>query len=232
MQVSEASAPSASVLRRTMVDCQLRTFEITDPAIIVAFETTPREQFVGDANQDVVYSDAVLRVRAGAADRALLAPMVLARMLQGAGLKSTDRVLDIGGGLGYSAAVLAGLAGTVTALESDPALTAGAAAAFASAGLTTASAVTGPLEQGWQAGAPYDFILVNGAVEAGFESLFKQLAPGGRLVAVVREPGHSGRSARAMRFERLQSDVIGEKWLFDAAAETLAGFMPAPAFVF
>ena len=232
MQVSEASAPTASVLRRTMVDCQLRTFEITDPAIIAAFEATPREAFVGAPNAAVAYSDAVLRVRAAGSERTLLAPMVLARMLQGAGLKSTDRALDIGGGLGYSAAVLAGLVANVTALESDPALTAGAAAALARAGLTTASAVTGPLEKGWPASGPYDFILINGAVEAGYEALFGQLAPGGRLVAVVREPGHSGRSARAMRFDRLDSGVIGEKWLFDAAADTLSAFGRAPAFVF
>ena len=92
--------------------------------------------------------------------------------------------------------------------------------------------MTGPLEKGWTANAPYDLILVNGAVEEGYQSLFDQLAPGGRVVAVVRQPGQTGRAAKAMRFDRLPSGVIARKWLFDAAAATLKPFARVPAFIF
>lgn len=204
--------------RRTMVDCQLRTFDITDAAVLAAFEAVPREDYVEPAQRSLAYSDAALR--AGA--RTLLTPMVLGRMLQGAALKAGDRALDIGGG-GYSAAILARLVARVTRLDDS------APAVPPPAGVV---AVIGPLEKGWAAGAPYDVILVNGAVEDGFRPLFDQLAPGGRLVAEVRESGHAGRAARVIRFDRLENGVIGEKWLFDAAAETLPAFRRAPAFVF
>jgi protein-L-isoaspartate(D-aspartate) O-methyltransferase len=192
----------------------------------------PRELFVGPSNAKVAYSDAVLRIKAGETQRTLLVPMVLARMLQGAGLKPTDRALDVGGGFGYSAAILSRLVGSVTMLESDVGFTSAARPAFTDLGAASIAAVTGPLEMGWAAAAPYDLILINGAVETGFEGLLGQLAPGGRLVAVVRELGQTGRASKAKRFEKLANGAIGEKWLFDAAAEPLAPFRRAAAFAF
>ncbi len=227
-----SSTPDLERLRRTMADCQLRTFDITNAAVIDAFEAVPREKFVSPADVAVAYSDAILSASAGGTERALLAPMVLARLLQGADITAGDKVLDVAGGLGYSAAVLARLAADVTSLDVEAGFAVSANGAFAALGATNARAVTGPLEKGWAAKAPYDLILVNGAVEEGYEPLFDQLAPGGRLIAVVRHPGQTGRAAKAMRFDRLPSGVIARKWLFDAAATTLKPFARVPAFVF
>ncbi len=223
---------SMAQTRRTMVDCQLRTFDITDLAVLDAFEAIPREAFVGDMHGPVAYSDAMLRVRAGAAERVLLTPMVLGRLLQGAAVRRGDRALDVGGGFGYSAAILAAMGASVVALEDDPGLSSGAAEALARCGAAGVSAATGPLDAGWAQNAPYNVILINGAVETDFAALFDQLAPRGRLVAVTRAPGQSGLATKAMRFERLEGHVRGEKWLFDAAAETLPAFRRKPGFVF
>jgi protein-L-isoaspartate(D-aspartate) O-methyltransferase len=222
-----AAAPSSAsvspaVLRRTMVDCQLRTFDIVDQRVLEAFETVPRENFVDAAQAALAYSDARLVV----GGRALLEPMVLARMLAEAGVKPTDRALDVGGARGYSAAILAELAASVVALEDF------AAADVAPPAGARVQRVVGPLDQGWGAGAPYDFILVNGAVETNLAGLLSQLAPGGRMVAVVREPGQTGRASKAIRFDKLASGAVGEKWMFDAAAAPLEPFRRPAAFVF
>ena len=201
MQVQSASPSPVSpdVLRRTMVDCQLRTFDITDNKVLEAFEIVPREDFVDPANAALAYSDAALKV----GGRALLEPMILARMIANANLAAGDRVLDVGGARGYSAAILAKLAGHVVALED--------AAAFG---------------EGAKAAPGVD------NVETNFQGLLDQLATGGRMVAVVRESGRTGRAAKAVRFEKLASGAIGEKWLFDAAAATLDAFRRPAAFVF
>lgn len=221
-----------ATLRQAMVDRQLRTFDITDAAVLEAFETVPREKFVGVDASSLAYSDAVLIVKAGDVSRTLLTPMTLARLLATTGVRRGDRALDIGGGLGYSAAILAALGASVVALEAGEAMTSAARAALAGVGSNGVDVVAGGLADGCAAKAPYDLILINGAVEFGVESLFAQLAPGGRLAAIVRTPGQSGRSARATRFERLASGVIAERWLFDAAATTLDAFRQPPAFVF
>jgi protein-L-isoaspartate(D-aspartate) O-methyltransferase len=217
--------------RKTMVDCQLRTFEVTDPAVLDAFLATPRECFLASSDLALAYSDAQQVVASGDVRRAMLTPMVLARLLQGAEVDKGCRVLDVGGGSGYSAAVLARLAGSVVALESVAGFSSAAAANAAQLGLETIHVVTGPLSAGAAADAPFDVILVNGAVEEGLEALFDELAPGGRLVCVTRAPGQVGRSGKATRFDKIGSDV-SSRYLFDAAAPVLAGFERKPQFVF
>lgn len=217
--------------RKTMVDCQIRTFDVTDIAVIDAFLATPREGFVACEDLALVYSDAPQTVAVGDARRVLLAPMVLARLLQGADIDKGCRALDVGGASGYSAAILAQLAGSVVALESEPGFSAAAAANFARLDLDPIPTVTGPLAQGAPADGLFDIILVNGAVEEGLESLFAQLAPGGRLLCVMRGPGQVGRSGKATRFDRIGGDV-SSRFLFDAAAPILPSFGRKPQFVF
>ncbi len=217
--------------RKTMVDCQLRTFDVTDIAVLDAFLAVPREDFLASPDMAIVYSDAQQLVASGDTQRALLTPMVLARLIQGADLDKGCRVLDVGGGAGYSAAVLAQLAGSVTALESDAGFSAAVAASSARLGLQNVSVVTGPLATGAPAQGLFDVILVNGAVEEGLESLFDQLAPGGRLLCVMRAAGQVGRSGKATRFDKIGSDVSA-RFLFDAAAPILNGFQRKPQFVF
>ena len=217
--------------RKTMVDCQLRTFEVTDLAVLDAFMTTPREAFMASADLAVVYSDSAQTVSSDGHSRSLLTPMVLARLIQAADIDRGSRVLDVGGGAGYSAAILSHLAGSVVALEAYSGFSAATATNASALGLETIRTVTGPLAQGAAGEGPFDVILVNGAVEEGLETLFTQLAPGGRLLCVMRAPGQVGRSAKAMRFDRVGTDV-SSRFLFDAAAPLLEGFLRKPQFVF
>ncbi len=217
--------------RKTMVDCQIRTFDVTNVEVIDAFLAIPREGFVACEDLALVYSDALQTVSSGEVRRVLLAPMVLARLLQGGDIDRGCRVLDVGGASGYSAAILAQMAGSVVALESETGFSNAAAANFSRLGLETARTVTGPLVQGAPAEGPFDIILVNGAVEEGLDALFAQLAPGGRLLCVMRGPGQVGRSGKASRFDRIGTDV-SSRFLFDAAAPIITGFERKPQFLF
>ncbi len=225
------SSPRSVELRRTMVDCQVRTFDVTDAPVLMAMLATPREPFLKGLSDAQAYSDAALVARVGGAARRLLAPMVIARALQGAHIAPTDRALDVGGGCGYTAAILARLAASVTAVESDPAYALCANAAFAQLGLSNAQAVTGDLTAGVPSEGGWDVIFVNGAVEARPEALLALLAPGGRLLAVQAGPGSTHGAGKLMMWERV-NNAFGNRPLFDAAADVMPGFARAPAFAF
>src|SRR5262249_61489316 len=144
-----------------------------------------------------------------------------------AAVKESDHVLDVGCATGYSSALLARLARSVVALEEDPALARRAQENLAAVGAGNVTVVTGPLTQGWQGKAPYDVVLVEGAVEIVPPALSRQLSDAGRLVAVVgRAP-----TGRATVYRSVAGEVGG--WpVFDAAAALLPGFAAPPAFVF
>jgi protein-L-isoaspartate(D-aspartate) O-methyltransferase len=216
--------------RRMMVDGQVRTSDVTDLRLIAAMLELPRESFVPEESADLAYLDLdvpVTKATAGAAARRLLKPMVLAKMVQAAAIKPGDHVLDVGCATGYSSALLARLAGSVVALEQDPALLAFARAALAAVGAGNVTVAAGTLTQGWAAAAPYDVILLNGATEITPNALCRQLKDGGRMVAVVgRAP-----TGRAIIYRVVAGDVSG--WpVFDAAAPLLPGFAAPPEFVF
>ena len=210
--------------RRTMVDCQVRPSDVTDLRIIAALLDVPRERFVPEARRAIAYLDIDVPVGASGA-RALLKPMVFAKLLQAAAIGENDRVLDVGCATGYSAAVLGRLAGAVTALEEDPVL--GRAASEALGGVANVSVANGPLAAGWAQGAPYDVILLEGAGETVPEALLAQLKDGGRLVAVIGN-GPMGKAA----IYRKAGGHVSSQPLFDAAAPALPGFAKPPAFVF
>lgn len=232
--VAQAVSPTDFVSQRqTMVDCQVRTFEVTDQDVIERFAQVPRERFVPGPLQSLAYSDAPLEIHSDDGQtRCLLAPLVLARMMQGATVAPTDRILDVAGAAGYSAAILAGLGGQVVALESSVALSGMAAHNFAALGLSNAIAVNAPLDGSTGLNGPFDLIFVNGAVEAGIEPLLALLAPGGRLLAIVKAVAdQTGRAAKAVRFDRVGAES-SRRALFDAAAPVLAPFRAKPAFIF
>jgi protein-L-isoaspartate(D-aspartate) O-methyltransferase len=208
--------------RRNMVDGQIRTQDVTDLRVIRAMLNVPRERFVPADKIDLAYLDLDIPLGQSASARRLLKPMVLAKLIQAAAPQVADHVLDIACGTGYSSALLAELAGDVTALEEDKAL-----ARLAEKNLGgSAKVVSGPLAAGWAADAPYDVILLNGASEIVPQLLFPQLKEGGRLVCVLgSSPG------KAMLYLRSGGEVGGRP-LFDAAAPLLPGFIKAPAFVF
>jgi protein-L-isoaspartate(D-aspartate) O-methyltransferase len=210
--------------RRNMVDGQVRTADVTDPELIAALLDVPRERFVPAGFETQAYVDGEIAIAPG---RALPRPMVLARLLQAARVCERDHVLDVGCGLGYSAAVLARLAGAVVALEADAALARQAKAALAANGAGEVEVVSGALVEGWPAASPYDLILLNGATEIVPDALGRQLKPDGRLVCMFsRRPG-----AKGTIFRLAEGRLVGRA-IFDAAAPLLPGFTAPAAFVF
>ena len=210
--------------RRAMVDGQVRPHDVTDLRIIAALLEVPRELFFPPTQRALAYLDAEVPV---AGTRVQLKPMVFAKLLQAAEIAENDRVLDVGCATGYSSAVLGKLAGGVVALEEDAALARKASETLAQLGLANASVATGQLTAGWPQAAPYDAILIEGAVEVVPDALVAQLKDGGRLVAVVG----SVPMGKATLYRRIGSHVTALP-LFDAAAPLLPGFAKPPAFVF
>ncbi|HEY8163357.1 MAG: protein-L-isoaspartate O-methyltransferase family protein [Methylocystis sp.] len=221
---------AAAKLRRTMVERQLRPFDVTDVPLLERFLDVPRELFLPASQAALAYSDLAVTVQgAGGNKRTLLPPLVLARMLQGGEPRPGQRALDIGGA-GYSAALLSGLVGEVVALECDPELAAREREGLSALGASNARVEVGPHQQGFAAGAPYDVIFVHGAVETGLDALFAQLTPNGRLLAIVTpEPGAG---QHLVRFERYDGQPAGRISLLSANAPILEGFARTPSFVF
>lgn len=217
--------------RLNMVEGQLRTNKVTDAAVLDAFLAIPRERFVQPSLRGIAYVDDDIPLGSG---RTLIEPMVLARLLQLASIDPADKVLEIGCATGYATALLAHIAGTVTALESDPLMATRARALLKELGCTGASVVEGKLTEGWRAGAPYDVILLNGAVGTIPRAVADQLAEGGRLVGVVLAEAGSAAGAglgEAVLMTRAEG-VLSSRPIFDAAVQVLPGFEPAPSFVF
>lgn len=215
------AAADPAILRQTMIVSQLRTVGVIDAAVLAAIGAVAREAFVPPALQGLAYADAALEVAPG---RWLLEPMALALLLQNAGLAARDRLLVIGSATGYSAAVAAAMGARVTALESAP----GLAAAARASGVPT---VEGPLTAGWAADAPYDVILFEGAIEVLPPAIAAQLAPGGRVAAVVREAG-VGHGRAGPVLGKGNALYIGGQAFLEIAAKPLPGFARAPAFAF
>ncbi|MDJ0277599.1 protein-L-isoaspartate O-methyltransferase [Sphingomonas sp. 2R-10] len=183
MTDSMQTRPDFDAMRHAMVVSQLRTSAVSDPRVIDAMAEIPREGFVPAAQVDVAYRDAPLPLAGG---RAINAPLITGRLLTAAGIRPTDRVLLVGAAMGYAAAVLARLAGSVVAVEEDATLAAAARDAIADA---TVTLVEGPLTAGAPDGAPYDVIIIDGAVESVPDAIVQQLAPGGRLTTGLVDRG-------------------------------------------
>ncbi|HEV2678104.1 MAG TPA: protein-L-isoaspartate O-methyltransferase [Aliidongia sp.] len=209
-----------------MVDSQIRPNKVTDPAVLSAFIDVPRELFVPEALRGAAYIDEDLPV---ARNRFLMEPMVLARLVQAATVQPSDRVLVVASGTGYDAAILGRLALIVFAVEPDAALADVGRAAFVACGAGNVTTVVADPTHGHKAQAPYDAILLGGAVADVPEALLQQLTDGGRLVGVVK--AGDGRVGQAVLIERVPGG-FSRRVLFDAAIAELPGFEPAPAFVF
>src|SRR5262249_32454941 len=150
-------------------------------ALLDAMMAIPRERFLPPAQAPLAYVDIDVPIGNG---RALLKPMVLAKLVQAVGVRDTDHVLDVACGTGYSSPVLARLAGSVIALEEDADLARQAKEALASTRTEGVTVAVGPLIAGSPAAAPYDVILINGAIEVIPPALTHQLKPDGRLACV------------------------------------------------
>jgi protein-L-isoaspartate(D-aspartate) O-methyltransferase len=219
-----------ATLRHTMVDRQVRTFDVTDAVLIDRMNHVPRERFVPAHVASLAYSDVRLTLPGDTTRRTLLTPMILARLIQALKLSPTDRVLDVGGATGYSAAILAGLCASVTALESDVAFSRQASTIFSKGGIGNVAIVTGALAQGWPEAAPFDAILVNGAVGTGLGPLLAQLRDPGRLVCIEAQSSSPG-AGLAVLYERLGGET-GRRPLFSCDAPRLPDFAAQPVFAF
>ena len=217
-----------STARQKMVDGQVRPSDITDIRIIDAMLAVPREAFVPDHQRALAYLDLDLDVGgAGDAKRFLIKPVVIAKMLQAAEIKETDNVLVVGCASGYAAAVVAMLAGRVTATESDGPMAAKAGDTLKKHGFGNVTVRTAAAADGDPANAPYDVIVLDGATEIVPDKLYRQLGDGGRLVGVFA----MSRPQRAMIVTRSHAD-FGSRALFDATVPVLSGLERPAAFVF
>ena len=210
--------------RRNMVESQIRTNKVTHAALLAALASVPRERFVPAERSHAAYVDEDIPLTAG---RYLMEPMIFARLVQEAEPKPSQIALLVGSATGYGAAVLAPLVRSVIALESNSALAAKGREQFARLSVIGATQVEGPLEQGWPRGAPYDLILLEGAAKIIPQTLFDQLADGGRLVAVIVADG----VGRAILHTK-RANVLSHRAVFDAAIHPLPGFEGKRGFVF
>lgn len=217
--------------RRVMVDNQIRTFDVTDRDVLAAFDDVPRENFVAEHDKAIAYADRALVVGEGASSRSLLPPLILARLIQSLLPVAGERALDVMGGMGYSAAILASIGLETTYLESDAGLTGAARAAFAATGAEVAVVAAQPsLSAAAGAvllGAGFDVILVNGATECEPKGFFPLLNEGGRLGIIFRD----ARASRALVYVKANGTVSPRR-VFDAQAPVLPGFRNDPGFVF
>ena len=215
----------SALQRKNMVESQVRPSDVTDRRIMAAMADLPRERFVPENLKPLAYMDEALPLVAG---RALLAPRILARLIQLCEIEAADTVLDVGSLTGYTAAIVARLGRKVLALDCDAGLAKAAEAALQSLQCANVAVVTGPLSGGHAPGAPYDVILIEGAIELLPDSLTDQLAPGGRLVAVEIANG----VGRAIVVRKGTSGGLARRVAFEASAGLLAGFERPKSFVF
>ena len=209
-------------MRKAMVVSQLRTTEVSDPHLIAAMGHVPRENFVPAARRSFAYADRGVQIDEG---RALNPPLTTGRLLNMARVTKADNVLLIGAATGYTAAVLAQLAGTVTAVEENSKL-----AAMAEKNLAACANVkveTGRLTDGWSPSAPYSLIVVDGLVEQIPRSLADQLTPDGRIVTAMLHDG-----VPRLAFGRAAGGHVGFQYFADGGGWPLPGFEIAKSFTF
>ena len=211
--------------RLNMVESQLRTNKVTDLRLLGAFETVPRELFVPEPLRGIAYIDEDVALGGG---RFVMEPRVLARLLQAAQPGPEDVALDLGCGSGYATAILSRLVATVVALEDDAALAAAAIRTLGNLEFDNAVVVEGRLAEGYPKQAPYNVILLGGAVDEVPAAIADQLAEGGRLVTVVSAGPGLGRATLMRR----DGGVNSSRVLYDAALPVLPGFEAEPGFVF
>ena len=208
-----------------MVESQLRTNKVTDLRVLDAFETVPRELFVPEPLRGIAYVDEDVALGSG---RFVMEPRVLARLLQAAQPGPEDMALDLGCGSGYATAILSRLVATVVALEVDAALAEAANRTLDKLEIDNAVVVEGRLAEGYPKQAPYNVILLGGAVAEIPAAIADQLAEDGRLVTVVSAGPGLGRATLMRR----DGGVISSRVLYDASLPVLPGFEAAPGFVF
>lgn len=216
-----------AVARRHMVDSQILPNRVTDTRVIAAMSDLPRESFVPDAWKSLAYIDEAVPVGNG---RHLMEPMAVARLMQTAEPRAGDIALVIGSATGYTAAILARIVDTVVVVEDDSGLIQQASSTLSGLGVDNVAIMEGALENGYPDQAPYDLIVFDGSVEQVPDGIKRQLAEGGRLVAVVGGQGR-GLLGRAVVMTRFHG-AISERTAFEVGTPPLPGFTAKQGFSF
>jgi len=213
--------------RFNMIEQQIRPWEVLDPQVLELLSVVRREDFVPLAHKALAFVDMEIPLGEGPA-QVMLAPRVQARLLQDLAVQKTDRVLDIGTGSGFMAALLAHQAAQVISYEIDPQLAAQARANLQAAGISNVQVRQADGSQGAPADAPFDVILLSGSVAEVPQGLLAQLKMGGRLAAIVGEEP----MMRATLITRTgeQSWTTAEPW--DCNTARLSGFAQPSRFHF
>lgn len=188
--------PDFAKLRERMVQRQIAGRGLHDPRLLSAFGAVPREAFVPPEDAAKAYGDHPLPIEAG---QTISQPYIVALMIAEAGIRPGDRVLEVGAGSGYAAAVIAHLAAEVIGIERQPELVGLAGARLARLGYRNVSIVEGDGTRGWPERAPFDAILAAATGSHVPQPLLDQLAPGGRLVMPVGDPGDVQRLVKLTR---------------------------------
>jgi protein-L-isoaspartate(D-aspartate) O-methyltransferase len=170
--------------RFNMIEQQIRPWDVLDPQVLDLLFVVKREDFVPAAYRNLAFADMEIPIGSG---QTMLAPKIEAKMMQELGIKKTDKVLEIGTGSGYMAALLAARADHVVTVECRPEIAAAAKANLERAGVNNVTIEIGNGIDGWSSRGPYDAIVVSGSVTAVSPSLLKQLRVGGRLAVIVGE---------------------------------------------
>lgn len=203
--------------RRTMmVDTQVRPNDVTSYPVIDAMLAVPREQFVPESRRDVAYAGENLDIAPG---RILFEPRTLGKMMEVLDLQSSDLVLNIAAGYGYTSAVMARIAEAVVAVEEDEMMAAEAQSRLAAQDVFNVVVVTAPMAEGCKSQAPYDAMLIEGAIEDLPAGLADQLRDGGRIVALFRED-----NLGVVRVGRKVDGRLNWRFCFNAGAPLLPGF--------
>jgi len=209
--------PDFAAAREAMVESQLRPQGVTDPSVLAAMGRIARERFLPAHTRPLAYVDRAVAIGEG---RFISAPAVLGQLLTQMMPEVGQRALVVGAGTGYSAAVLAAMGLDVTAVESSAEL-------VAAARELKVKLVEGPLESGWASEAPYDQILIDGAVEQLPDAITDQLADGGRLGAAIVDRGIT-----RLIVGRKAGGAFGYLSIGDAGVPVLPGFSRPKAFTF
>ena len=215
--IVQSPIPDFAAARAAMVESQLRPQGVADPAVLDAMGRVPREEFLPPETRPLAYVDRAVPMGDG---RFLSAPAVLGSLLTQMMPERGQRALVVGAGTGYAAAVLQAMGLNVTALESSAAL----AASARDSGIEV---VEGPLQSGWKKGAPYDQVLIDGAVEYIPDEIVEQLANGGRLGTALVDRG-----VTRLVVGRKAAGAFGYLSLSDAGVPALPGFTRPRAFTF
>ena len=211
--------------RFNMIEQQIRPWNVLDSDVLDLLLVVKREDFVPAAHKALAFVDTEIPLGSG---EAMFTPKIEARILQEVQLKKHENVLEIGAGSGYMAALLAHKARHVTTIEINPALKELAQANLARAGLSNVTVELGDGAQGWNAGAPFDVIVISGALEALPEAFLKQIKVGGRIAAIIGQAP----VMTAQVITRLSETAYDTVKVFETNVKQLQAAVTAPRFVF